>query len=132
MDSKNSKISDLEILLLILADKINLTRSNKYAALSKLGICYTWKNMKKSYKNNEFKIWAPTWNEEFELPDGSYSISDMLYQINKITKNENGQNVPNLEIAEVVLVHFNTVNNNYQQNSIVLQTVFQVIHLVNY
>ena len=56
MDSKNSKISDLEILLLILADKINLTRSNKYAALSKLGICYTWKNMKKSYKNNEFKI----------------------------------------------------------------------------
>ena len=33
----------------------------------------------------------------------------------KITKNENGENVPNLEITEVVLVHFNIVNNNYQQ-----------------
>ena len=30
---------------------------------------------KKSYKNNKFKISAPTWYEEFELPDGSYSIS---------------------------------------------------------
>ena len=35
------------------------------------------KNIKKSYKNNKFKISAPTWNEEFELPDGSYSISDI-------------------------------------------------------
>ena len=33
------------------------------------------KIIKKSYKNNKFKISAPTWNEEFELPDGSYSIS---------------------------------------------------------
>ena len=37
----------------------------------------TWKNIKKSYKNNKFKISAPTWNEEFEIPDGSYSISDI-------------------------------------------------------
>ena len=35
------------------------------------------KNMKKSYKNDKFKIWAPTWNEKFELPDGSYSVSDI-------------------------------------------------------
>ena len=34
------------------------------------------KNIKKSYKNNKFKISAPTWNEEFELPDGSYSLPD--------------------------------------------------------
>ena len=32
---------------------------------------------KKSYKNNKFKISASTWNEEFELPDGSYSVSDI-------------------------------------------------------
>ena len=38
---------------------------------------YTWKNIKKSYKNNTFKISAVTWCEEFELPDGSYSISDI-------------------------------------------------------
>ena len=33
--------------------------------------------MKKSHKNNKFKISASTWNEEFELPDGSYSVSDI-------------------------------------------------------
>ena len=37
----------------------------------------TWKNIKKSYKNNKFKISAPTWNEEFELLDGSYFIPDI-------------------------------------------------------
>ena len=45
--------------------------------LSNLCIYNTWKNVKKLYKNNKFKISAPTWNEEFELPDGSYSISDI-------------------------------------------------------
>ena len=34
-------------------------------------------NIKEAYKNNEFKIPALTWNKEFELPDGSYSVSDM-------------------------------------------------------
>ena len=41
---------------------------------------------------------------------------------NKITKNENGENVPHLEITEVVLVHCNIVNNDYQQDSRVLYT----------
>ena len=40
-------------------------------------IYYTWKNIKKLCKNNKFKISAPTWNEEFELPDGSYSVLDI-------------------------------------------------------
>ena len=40
----------------------------------------------------------------------------------KITKDENGRNVPYLEITEVLLVHCNIVNNNYQQNSRVLYT----------
>ena len=34
-------------------------------------------NIKKSHKNNKFKISAPTWNEKFQLPDGSYSVSDI-------------------------------------------------------
>ena len=34
-------------------------------------------NIKKSYKNYKFKMLTPTWNEEFELPDGSYSVSDI-------------------------------------------------------
>ena len=41
---------------------------------------------------------------------------------NKITKDKKGENVPHLEITEVVLVHCNIVNNNYQQNSRVLYT----------
>ena len=45
--------------------------------ISNLSIYYTWKIIKKSCKNNRIKISAPTWNEEFELPDGSYSISDV-------------------------------------------------------
>ena len=57
-------------------DKINLKRSGKYAALSNLSIYYTWKK-KKTYKNNRFKISAPTWNKEFELPEESYSVSSL-------------------------------------------------------
>ena len=49
---------------IILSQKIELTRKGKYIALSNLSICYTWKNIKKSYKNNKLKISAPTWNEE--------------------------------------------------------------------
>ena len=117
---------------------------------------------------------TPTWNNKFELPDGSYSVSDIQdyldyiykkhgknvdkpsvqiylnklenrvtfkikneYSLelltpetmkllgstkNKITKDKNGENVPNLEITEVVLVHCNIVNNDYQRDSRVLYT----------
>ena len=40
----------------------------------------------------------------------------------KITKDKNGENVPHLEIVELVLIHCNIVNNNYQQNSQILYT----------
>ena len=60
INSKNSKISEPHRLLLNVTDKINLKRSNKYVALSNLSIHYTWKNIKKSYKNNKFNISAPT------------------------------------------------------------------------
>ena len=117
---------------------------------------------------------TPTWNKKFELPDGSYSVSDIedyfeyilkkhgknvdkpsvqiyvnklenrvTFKIrngyslelltpetmkllgstkNKITKDKNGENVPNLEITEVVLIHCNIVNNDYQRDSRVLYT----------
>ena len=143
-------------------------------ALSNLSIYYTWKNIKRLYNNNKFKISASTWSEEFELPDGSYSVSDIqdyfeyilkkhsesvdnpsiriyvnkienriTFKIksgyylelltletkkllgsaeNKINKDKNGENVPHLEIVEVVLVHCNLVKNDYQQNSRILYT----------
>ena len=72
INSKNNKTSDPHRLLLNLTDKIDLKRKDKYIAFSNLSIYYAWKNIKKSYKNNES---APTWNEEFELPDGSCFLS---------------------------------------------------------
>ena len=48
---------------------------------------------------------------------------------NKIAKNENGENVPYLEITEVVLVHCNKVNNDYHGYYILL---FQISLLVVY
>ena len=129
---------------------------------------------KSSYNNKKFKISAPTWNDEFELPDGSYSVSDIQdylkkifkkhgentnkpsvqiyvnkienritfkikdgYSLelltpetmkllgsteNKIIEDKKGENVPHLEITEVVLVHCNILNNDYQQDSRVLCT----------
>ena len=56
MNFENSKTSDPHRLLLNLADKINLKRSDRYVALSNLNIYYIWKNIKKSYKSNKLKI----------------------------------------------------------------------------
>ena len=77
MNSENSKASDSRRLLLNLTDKIDLRRKDKYVALSILSIYHTWKNIKKSYKNNKFKTSAPIWDKEFELPDRSHSTSDI-------------------------------------------------------
>ena len=77
MNSENSKTSEYHVLVLKLTDELHLRRGQKTVALSNLSIYYTWKNIKSSYNNNRFKISAPTWNQEFELPDGSYSISDI-------------------------------------------------------
>ena len=77
MNSENSKTSKSHILVLKLTNKQDLRIGEKTIALSNLSIYYTWKNIKSSYNNNKFKISAPTWNDEFELPDGSYSISDI-------------------------------------------------------
>ena len=77
MNSENSKTSECHVLVLKLTDKLDLRRGQKTVPLSNLSIYYTWKNVKSSYNNNKFKISAPTWSEEFELPDGSYSISDI-------------------------------------------------------
>ena len=77
MNSKNSKTAKQNLLVLKLTDKLDLRYGEKVIALSNLSIYYTWKNIKSSYNDNKFKISAPTWNEEFKLPDGSYSVSDI-------------------------------------------------------
>ena len=174
MNSEDSRTSEYHVLVLKLTDKSDLRRGQKTVALSNLSIYYTWKNIKSSCNDNKFKISAPTWNEEFELPDGSYSISDIqdyfeyilrkhsesvdnppiriyvnrienriTFKIksgyylelltpetmkllrsaeNKMTKDRKGENVPHLEVVELVLVHCNVVNNDYQQDSRILYT----------
>ena len=77
MNSKNSKTSEYHVSVLKLTDKLDLRRGQKAVALSNLSIYYTWKNIKISNNINKYKISAATWNEEFELPDGSYSVSDI-------------------------------------------------------
>ena len=77
MNSENSKTSEQHILKLKLTDKLDLRLDMKVIALSNLNIYYKWNNIKSSYNNSKFKISAPTWNEEFILPDGSYSVSDI-------------------------------------------------------
>ena len=77
VNSENSKISKPHILKLKLTNKLDLRSDKKGIELSSLSIYYTWNNIKSSYNNNKFKISARTWNEEFTLPDGSYSLSDV-------------------------------------------------------
>ena len=70
MKSENSRTSEYHVLVLKLTNKLDLRRDQKSVALSNLGIYYTWKNIKSLYNNIKFKKSAPTWSDEFELPDG--------------------------------------------------------------
>ena len=87
MNSENSKTPESHVLILKLTNKLDLGIGEKVIALSNFSICYTWKNIKSSHNNNKFKISAPTWNDEFELPDGSYSISDIQDYFDYMLKN---------------------------------------------
>ena len=77
VNSDNSKTFKLHDLKLKLTSKLDSRIGEKVIALSNLSIYYTWKNIKNSYNNNKIKIPAPTWNNKFKLPDGSYSVSDI-------------------------------------------------------
>ena len=76
MNNKNSKTNGPNRFKYDLIDKLDLRNPNKNMKLANLSIYYTWKNVKSTYNNNKFKISAPTWNETFDLPDGSYNISE--------------------------------------------------------
>ena len=68
---ENSRNSSPHILMLNLTGKMNLRRGDARVALSNIDIYDIGKNIKRSYGNNKLKI-SPTWNQEFELPDGSF------------------------------------------------------------
>ena len=77
MNSKNSKTSERHRFKLDLTDKLNLKDPKKNMALANLSIYYTRKNIKSEYNKSKFKISAPTWNDTFDLPNGSYSITEI-------------------------------------------------------
>ena len=106
MNSKNSKTNEPNRFKYDLIDKLDLKNPNKNMALNNLSIYYTWKNVKSIYKNNKFKISAPTWNETFNLPDGSYNISEIQDYIECIIKKHEtiGENAS-------ILIYANTINN---------------------
>ena len=87
MNTENSKANEPHRFRLDLTDKINLKNPKKNMVFANLSIYYTWKNIKNEYNNNKFKISAPTWNEAFDLPDGSYSIDDIQDYFEFIMKN---------------------------------------------
>ena len=174
MNTESSNANESHKFRLTLADKINLRDPDKNMALANLSFYYIWKNIKSAYNNKKFKISAPTWNEEIDLSNGSYSISDIqdyfeyiikkhetignnppvqiyAYKIKKrivrkintgyklellsletmkllgstkkyIDQDKDGEDAAKLESVEVVLVHCNLVNKNYQQASKVLFT----------
>ena len=99
INSENSKTFNPHVLKLKLTNKSDLRLGEKVIALSNLSIYYTWRNIKSSYNNNKFKISAPTWNDEFELPDGSYSVSDIQDYFKYILK-KHGENTnkPSVQI----------------------------------
>ena len=99
MNSENSRNPNPHILILKLTNKLDLRIAKNVIALSNLSIYYTWKSIKSSYNNNKFKISAPTWNDEFELPDGSYSISDIEDYFEYILK-KHGEDIdkPSIQI----------------------------------
>ena len=106
MNSKNSKTKELNRFKYDLIDNLDFKNPNKNMVLANLSIYYTWKNIKSIYKNNKFKISAPTWNETFDLPDRSYNISEIQDYIEYIIKKHEtiGENAP-------ILIYANTINN---------------------
>ena len=102
MNTKNSKTNESHRFKYDLIDKLDLKNTNKNMALGFLSIYYTWKNVKSTYNSNKFKISAPT----FDLPDGSYNISEIQNYIEYIIKKHEtiGENAP-------TLIYANTINN---------------------
>ena len=86
LNTKNSKTNESHRFKCDLIDKLDLRNPNKNMALANLSIRYTWKNVKSIYKNNKFKISAPTWNETFDLPDGLYNIPEIQDYLKYVTK----------------------------------------------
>ena len=107
MNSENSRTSEYHVLVLKLTDKLGVKRGQKSVDLSNLSIYCAWNNVKSSYNNNKFKVSAPTWSEEFKLPNGSSLISDIQDYFEYILK-KHSENVNNPSIR----IYVNKIENS--------------------
>ena len=126
MITQNSTTNKPHRFKLDLTDKLNLKNPNKNMALANLSIYYTWKNIKSEYNNNKFKFSAPTWNDTFDLPDGSYSVSDIhdylefiMKKHETLTENPPIQIYPNKIKNRIVF----KINNGYKLELLTPETM---------
>ena len=106
MNTKNSGTNEPNTFKYKLIDKLNLKNPNKNMLLASLSIYCTWKNVKSIYKNNKFKISAPTWNETFDLPDGSYNLPAIQNYIEYVIKKHE-----TVTDTAPILIYANNINN---------------------
>ena len=106
MITENCKANEPHKFIHDLSQRLDLRRLDQHVALQNLSIYYTWKNIRKQYKNNKLKIIAPTWNDKFELPDSSYSVSDIQNYIEYIIKKHE-----TLTTIPPIHVYINRINN---------------------
>ena len=106
MNTANSKTKHSNKFIYNFTDELNLKNPNKNIVLANLSIYNTWKNVKSDYNNNKFKISAPTWNDTFDVPDGSYSIAALQNYFEYIIKEHE-------TIADIspVLIYVIEINN---------------------
>ena len=109
MNSENSKTNESNKFFYQFADKLYLKNSSKNIGLVNLSIYYIWRNIKSAYNNNKIEISAPTWNDKFDLPDGSYSIVDIQHYFAFIIKKRKtlAENRP-------IQIHPNKIKNRIQ------------------
>ena len=105
VNSEKSKTSKPHVLTLKLTSKLDLRIGGKVIVLSNLSIYYIWKNIKSSYNNSKFKISAPTWNDKFEVQDGSYSVSD-IQDYFEYTLKKHGENIDNSPVKKYMQIKF--------------------------
>ena len=105
-NTENSKTYEPHKFVLNLPQRLDLRSSNKHVTLQNLSVYYTWKNIRKQYKNNKLKIIASTWNDAFKLSDGSYYVLDIQDCIEFIIEKQE-----TLTTKPSIHIYFNRIKN---------------------
>ena len=110
-------MSEPHVLILKLTNKLDLRIGEKIIALSNLSIYYTWKNIRNSHHSNKFKMSELTWNNKFELSDGSYSVSEIQDCFEYILK-KHGENIDKPSVQTYVNKNKDRVTFKLKMNTV--------------